>query len=285
MAVLEPGTRLVALLGDPVAHSRSPRMQAAAFDALGLPWAYVALRVGADAIGDAVRGLRALGFKGANVTVPHKERVLPFVDHVDERARRCRAVNTLVISDGEISGFNTDVDGVTRALAHEGVRIDGTRAVVLGAGGGARGACVALAEAGAREIVILARRRQQADVIAVELADAAWGARIATDDLDADGIARRVPGAQIIIHATPIGMRPRDDESPLPPSVRLTPGQAVLDMVYNPAETLLLRAAREAGAHPVSGLLMLAYQGASAFERWTGRAAPVDVMLRALSAP
>ncbi|MDR7567747.1 MAG: shikimate dehydrogenase, partial [Armatimonadota bacterium] len=146
---ISPGTQLVALLGDPVSHSLSPRMHAAAFAALGLRWAYVALRVLPSDLAEAVRGLRALGFAGANVTVPHKEAVVPLVDRLDEVARACGAVNTLVFGESRrIHGYNTDVAGVRRTLEHVGFRAAGCRAAVLGAGGSARAVCVALAQEG-----------------------------------------------------------------------------------------------------------------------------------------
>ncbi|MFN3286595.1 MAG: shikimate dehydrogenase family protein, partial [bacterium] len=155
---IPPHTRLVALLGDPVSHSLSPRMHAAAFRARGLGWAYVAFRVRSEDLGAAVAGLRALGFAGANVTLPHKVAVCRLADELDASSVRCGAANTLVFSEGRVVAFNTDVAGVRRALDEEGVALRGLRVVILGAGGAARAACVALGEAGAGVVTVVARR-------------------------------------------------------------------------------------------------------------------------------
>ncbi|MDR5710090.1 MAG: shikimate dehydrogenase [Armatimonadota bacterium] len=283
---ISPGTQLVALLGDPVSHSLSPRMHAAAFAALGLRWAYVALRVLPSDLAEAVRGLRALGFAGANVTVPHKEAVVPLVDRLDEVARACGAVNTLVFGESRrIHGYNTDVAGVRRTLEHVGFRAAGCRAAVLGAGGSARAVCVALAQEGVAEVLLFARRVERAEFLAGQMSTLFPQVRFAAYPLEPASLRAQLAEAELLVNATPVGMHPDRDASPIPSPEFLHPCMVVFDLVYNPPRTRLLQLAQQAGARTIGGLLMLAYQGASSFELWTGKSAPVEVMLRAIGAP
>lgn len=255
---IDAETRLVALLGHPVAHSLSPRLQNAAFRALGLNWAYVALDVEHAHLRAAVLGLAALGFAGANVTIPHKSAVIPFCDEVDAVALKAQSVNTLVIRDGRVHGSSTDGLAVTQA-----VHAAGARALVLGAGGAAKAVAVALADAGA-EVVVSARREEQAAAVA-----AACGGAVAAWPPGAEGFG-------IVLNSTPV-----KDELVVVPVA----GQQVVDMAYNSdgAPTALVTAARAAGcATVVDGAAVLAGQGAASFERWTGLPAPVAVMRAAL---
>ena len=257
-AHIDAETRLVALLGHPVSHSLSPRMQNAAFRALGLNWAYVANDVEPQHVQDALRGLLALGYAGANVTIPHKSAVIPFCDEIDEVALRAGSVNTLVIRDGRIHGSSTDGLAVTGA-----VRAQGQRALVLGAGGAAKAVAVALAEAGA-DVVVSARRDEQA----AALASLCGGSTLAWPP--------RGAGFGIILNSTPV-----KDALIVAPSE----GQQVVDMAYNRdgTPTALVAAARAAGcATVVDGADILAAQGAASFTRWTGLEAPLAVMRAAL---
>ncbi len=279
---IPPGTRLVALVGDPVSHSLSPRMHAAAFRACGLAWAYVALRVPAEDLREAVAGLRALGFAGANVTLPHKAAVVELADELDPSARRCGAANTLVFQEGgRVVAYNTDVAGFRRALEEEGVTVAGVHAVVLGAGGAARAACAALAEGGAQAVTVLARRREAAEALCRAAQREFPRTRFAPGSLEA-AARGTVRGADLLVNATPVGMDPDQAGSPVPDADWLRPGMVVFDLVYNPARTRLLRWAEGAGARAVGGLLMLVHQGAEAFQLWTGMRAPVEVMKRAV---
>ena len=255
---IDAETRVVALLGHPVAHSLSPVMQNAAFRALGLNWVYVALDVEPARVGEAVRGLAALGLAGANVTIPHKSAVIPFCDEVDPVALRAQSVNTLVVRDGRVLGSSTDGLAVTQA-----VRAAGERVLLLGAGGAAKAVAVALAEAGAA-VVVSARRDEQARALAALCGGtaAAWPPR-------GDGFG-------IVLNTTPL-----KDTVVVAPQ----PGQQVVDLAYNRdgTPTALVAAARAAGcATVVDGVAVLVGQGAASFERWTGCAAPVDVMRAAL---
>jgi shikimate dehydrogenase len=283
---IPPGTELVALLGDPVAHSLSPRMHAAAFEALGLRWAYVALRVLPSDLPEAVRGLRALGFVGANVTVPHKEAAAELMDRLDEVARACGAVNTIVFGEGRRAlGYNTDVAGVRRTLRYGNVKVSGLRAAVLGAGGAARAVCVALAQEGAAEVALFARRVERAEFLAGSMSTLFPGVQFEAHPLHQDALRRSLQEAALLVNATPIGMHPDTDQSPIPSEEVLHDRMGVLDLVYNPSRTRLLRMAERAGARTLSGLWVLAFQGAVSFELWTGRPAPVEAMLRAIDAP
>ncbi|MCS7235064.1 MAG: shikimate dehydrogenase [Armatimonadota bacterium] len=280
---IPPDTRLVALVGDPVAHSLSPRMQAAAFQARGLRWAYLALRVRSQDLREAVAGLRALGFAGANVTIPHKVAVCELVDELDPSARRCGAANTLVFDRGRrVVAFNTDVAGFARALAEHGVAAGGVNAVVLGAGGAARAACAALGQLGSRRVTVMARRPQAAEALCAQMRGEFPGTAFQALPFDPGALEAALRQAELVVNATPVGMHPHEQESPVPDAAWLRAGQVVFDMVYNPPRTRLVRMAEQAGARVVGGLSMLVHQGAAAFELWTGVEAPVEAMKQAV---
>lgn len=266
-------------------------MQEAAFAARGLPWTYLSFRVRAGELDVAVRGLRVLGFAGFNVTIPHKEAILPLLDAIDADARRIGAVNTVRVEDGRLHGFNTDAPAAVDALAVDGgAAVVGRRCLVLGAGGAGRAAAFALAQAGAAKVVILNRTPERAGRVADAVAAAVPGCDVGSGPLDPAPTARAVGEADIVVHATAATMSAAmggaGGRAPWLEALRaeLHGGMTVLDMVYTPRWTELLRAAREAGATPVSGLAVLVHQGARAFTLWTGQPAPVDVMRRAVDA-
>lgn len=282
-------TRLVGIIGDPVAHSLSPRMHNAAFQALGLNWCYVAFRVSADALAQAVRGLAALGFAGLNVTVPHKEAAAGLVDELDPLAQRIGAINTIRVTDGRLQGFNTDAPGLVDALTRDGgATLSGRRCLLVGAGGGARAAAFALAGAGASHLTILNRTVSRARSLVEVVSRDTPRCRCDPGDLAPGTVERSVENAEVVIQATTATMSAAMGGSggrehwlaALGQSLR--PGMVVLDMVYTPKWTDLLNAGRAAGATVVGGLSMLLYQGARSFELWTEKPAPLDVMRRAL---
>ena len=278
---LTGSTRLTGVIGDPVSHSRSPAMHNAAFAALGLDWCYVPLLVKAERFAAALRGLVALGFVGANVTIPHKERAAVLADELSEAARAVGAVNTLTVQGERLLGDNTDVGGTLRALDEAGVRVAGCRAVVLGAGGAARGVAYALAQA--RAAVTLANRTpERAERLAAELAPVVGAPLEAIPLGDGQALQARLEDAALLVNTTSVGMHPRPDRSPLPEGVRYPPDLAVLDLVYAPQQTRLLRDAAAQGCRTVEGLRVLIHQGALSFEAWTGRPAPLEVMARAV---
>ena len=254
------------LLGNPVGHSLSPPMHEAAYDELEMDARYVTFEPAPEAVRAAVEGARALGIAGLNVTIPFKQDVLDVVDP-DPLAARIGAVNTVDV--GTMTGYNTDAVGVVRALRHHGVRLDGT-AVVVGAGGAGRAAAFALADEG-MAVRIANRTVERAAALADDVSDASAHPIDALADLLAD--------ADLLVNATSVGME--RDESPVPADA-LHADLAVLDAVYAPPETRLLREAAAAGSTTVDGAWMLLYQGVAAFERWTGREAPVEAMNAAL---
>jgi shikimate dehydrogenase len=281
MLTIDGKTRLVGLMGWPVEHSLSPAMHNAAFAALGLDWAYVPLPVPPDRLGEAVRGLVALGFAGANVTVPHKEAVVPFLDRLTPAAQAIGAVNTILVGPGgELTGDNTDAAGFLADLRAEGVEPSGRRPLILGAGGAARAVAYALSQAGAELVAIAARNLAKAQRLADGLRAATGKAFLAARlPEDLPDLARE---ADLIVNATTVGMAPHQaDASPWPQDVPLRPAWIIYDLVYVPAETLLLRRARAAGARGIGGLGMLVQQGAAAFRLWTGVEPPLAVMRQA----
>jgi shikimate dehydrogenase len=272
-------TKVCALIGDPVEHSVSPAMHNAAFAGLGLDFIYVPFRVRPERLAAAVAGLRALAVAGFNVTIPHKVAVVPLLDSLDPLAEKIGAVNTVVQDDGQLRGYNTDAAGFLRAALEGGIKLEGSRIVVLGAGGASRAISYALAERGA-DLTILNRRQELdwaeniAGLIGREL-----GRPVRVLELRRDLLAGALAGADVLVNATSVGMSPNGDASPVPPGL-LRQDLTVFDVVYNPIETRLLKEAAAAGARTVSGIDMLAWQGALAFELWTGRPAPVDLMRR-----
>ena len=274
--MIDGRTRLVGLIGWPVAHSGSPAMHNAAFAALKLNWSYVPLPVRPEALAAAVAGLAALGFRGANVTVPHKEAVVPLLDSLSPEAARINAVNTIVVKeDGRLVGHNTDVAGFIAALRQAGFSPEGRSAVVVGAGGAARAAVHALLAAGAARILILNRSGGRAEKLISELGT---DERVQVLPLIPEALVESARDADLLVNATPVGLWPKTEESIWPMEVPVPARITVFDLVYNPVETLLLRQAREGGARTIPGLGMLISQGAAAFRLWTGIDPPLDTM-------
>ena len=285
---------MVGIMGWPVEHTLSPRMHNAAFEALGLNYAYVPLPVAPDRVQDAIRGLAALGFVGANVTVPHKSAILPYLDELSPVARAIGAVNTLVVRpDGTtLVGDNTDAYGFMMDLAEAGWSAgspSGCRALVIGAGGAARAVTYGLLEGGAA-VAVANRSFEKAVELckaiggALKSADPAAPARLSAHRFPEE-LAALAPGADLIVNATRLGLHPGDDPLPWDPAVPFRSGQMVYDLVpvARPAgQTPFLVLAASSGARVRGGLGMLVHQGARAFEMWTGVRAPVELMREAL---
>lgn len=260
-------TRLVGLIGHPVSHSLSPRMQNAAFRAAGLDWAYVPLPVEPSRLETGVEALGALAFAGANVTIPHKTAVLAFCDELDPVAERCGSVNTLLVLEGRVVGTSTDGEAVVGA-----VEAAGARALVLGAGGAAQAVATALADAGCDSLRLASRSPERAHALAVRLRGL-----FPEREVSADGSWPPAPGgADLVVNATPV----RDD-----PLLELAGVRQAVDLAYRPdgGETAVVAAARAAGCERVvDGLEILVAQGAASFARWTGLEPPVDEMRAAV---
>jgi shikimate dehydrogenase len=279
--MIDGHTQLVGLLGWPVEHTLSPAMHNAAFDALGLNWRYLPLPVPPGQVEGAVKGVAALGFRGVNVTVPHKQAVMPALDSVAPDAKALGAVNTLVIARGEdgkanIGGHNTDAQGFVGALRHGGFDPKGKTAVIVGAGGGARAVVYGLLKAGAQEILMFDIEPLRAQALVSDLSGV--GNKLRALPLTTEALVESARAADLLVNATPMGMWPRVDGSIWPEDVSIPKSVTVFDLVYNPPETHLMRKARESGARAIGGLDMLVGQGALAFEMWTGQPAPVEVM-------
>ena len=258
------------IVGNPVGHSVSPPMQTAGFADRGTDATYVTFEPAEDEIERAINGADALGVAGLNVTIPFKQDVFEIVEP-DPLAARIGAVNTVAFpAEGPPQGYNTDAAGVTRSFEHHDVAIDGQDAVVVGAGGAGRAAAFALADAGA-DVHIANRTVERAESLASEVDGASGGG---LDSLD-----EAVPAADLLVNATSVGME--DDKTPVPAAL-LHDGLAVLDAVYTPRDTRLLRDAAAAGATTIQGLWMLLFQGVEAFEIWTDEDAPVEAMDAAL---
>jgi len=258
------------LVGNPVGHSLSPPMHEAAYEALDVDARYVTFEPSEGDLGRAFAGSEALGIAGLNVTIPFKQRALELVES-DALAARIGAVNTVDFS-GTPTGHNTDAVGATRALAHHDVTLDG-RAVVVGAGGAGRAVSFGLADEG-MTVAIANRTEARAHDLAADVPGATGHGLDALPDLLAD--------ADVLVNCTSVGMS-EGDETPVP-AAALHGDLAVLDAVYSPLDTQLLRDARATGATTVDGAWMLLYQGVAAFELWTGRDAPVEAMNEALRA-
>jgi shikimate dehydrogenase len=256
-------TALVGLLRHPLRDSLSPRMQNAAFEAAGLDWAYIAMGVEPGRLEEAVAGLGALGFRGANVTIPHKTGVLAYCDELDPVAERAGSVNTLVFRDGRVHGSSTDGQAVTDAVVAEGAR-----ALVLGAGGAAQAVSTALVEAGCASLHVASRTPERGQALALRLRNVFPTRLVAA----AEAWPPPAGNADLVVNATPV----RDELLADLAGVR-----QVVDLSYRPegGDTTLIQAAREAGCETVvDGLDVLVGQGALSFERWTGVQAPREVM-------
>ena len=275
-------TQVVGVIGHPIGHTCSPAMHNAAFAKLGLDWVYAPFAVAPDSLAEAIRGAMALGFRGLNVTIPHKEAALGLADEAGEEARVAGAANTLSFIQGRIKADSTDAYGFRKSL--EGVGFDplGKKAVLLGAGGVARSLLVALAQAKAASVVIANRTYERAIKLKT-IAERIGGAtQIVAVELGTPGVDTAIAEAELLVNATSHGMAPEADVPLLFDEKVLNRRQLVYDTIYSPRQTRLLEVAREKGCKTLDGAEMLVLQGARSFELWTGQSAPVDVMRKAL---
>jgi len=261
-------TQTVGLIGWPVEHSRSPALHNAAFEARGLDWQYVLLPTLHDQLEAVVGHIRSGELSGANVTIPHKQAVLPFLDEIDPAAQAVGAVNTIVRRADRLIGYNTDTLGFKRALLETAMTVTGQACAVLGAGGSARAVVYVLRELRAH-ITVYARDVDKARALAT-------GARSLTE------LKRIDPATRLIVNTTPVGLSPNVAASPWPDDVPLPTGALVFDLINNPPRTRLMRQAEQAGLRAVNGWSMLVYQGAAAFELWTGVEPPVEGMRKGM---
>ncbi len=278
MTKITGGTNVLALIGHPVSHSLSPAMHNASFQAEGLDFVYVSLDVAPADLSAAVRGVVALKLRGFNVTMPHKQAVASMVDESDESAAISGAVNTVVVEAGKLRGYNTDGGGMVLACEEAGVKLAGSKALIVGAGGAAAAIANALGGAGVEELHLVNRSEENAEKLRDKLQSAGLE-NVYTHPLDA--LDNGLIEADIVVNATSLGM---SDGDALPvPAEYVREGRTFCDAVYRPrSETELVRLARERGARVVAGDRMLLYQGVLAQKLWTGHEPNVDAMERAL---
>lgn len=277
-------TKVVALLGWPVAHSLSPAMHNAAFQAAGLDYVYVALPVSPVMVKEAIAGMRALNLAGANVTIPHKEAIIPFLDEISEDAQKIGAVNTIVVSEERLKGHNTDVYGFLRSLEEGGARIKNAQFIIIGAGGAARAMAFGAALNMASSIVITDVVQEKADALAGNIKKAAPGVAVLSTAPESEEFRQSLLRADIIANATPLGMNGNDSMPLSRELMAKVPSSAIVfDAVYSKQETPFLKVAAELGLRPIGGLNMLLYQGVRSFELWTGVKPDESVMKNVLN--
>lgn len=273
-------TKWCGVIGNPVEHSLSPSIHNAAFQACGLNYVYLAFRV--ERIDDAIRGIRSLGNAGGfSVTIPHKVSVMANLDEIDETARRIGAVNTIVLREGKLGGYNTDAGGALRALREADVALKGRHVLLLGSGGAARAIAFGLAaRAELQRLTVLGIDEEERRKLVRDLA-AATDVKLEDGYLDERHLRGALPDTQILIQCTPVGMSPKVEATCVPAAL-LHPALAVMDIVYNPRETRLLREAKAAGCRVIPGLEMFLNQAVEQFELWTGQKAPATAMRQVL---
>ena len=273
--IISGKTKICGIIGDPVEHTMSPRMQNAAFQAKRLNFVYLPFKVKKEELENAIQGVRALNIRGLNITIPHKVTVLPFLDKIDPLAEKIGAVNTLVNEDGVLKGYNTDATGFLKALLSEKIEIKDKRVLILGSGGAARAIAFSLVEKGA-SLTILNRH----PISAINLAErikAIFGIDVEALEFSENNLKISLEKADILVNTTSLGMTPNVEVSPIPAKL-MHPGVIVFDIIYNPLKTRLLMEAEMRGLRVITGIEMLIWQGAYAFELWTGESAPLEIM-------
>jgi shikimate dehydrogenase len=278
-------TTLVGVLGHPVGHSLSPEMHNAAFAKLALNWCYVPLPVAPENLAEALRGARALGFRGLNLTVPHKVTAIPLLDWCDPSVHLVGAVNTIrFTAEGRAEGFNTDMDGFLADLAANGITIEaGARVLVLGAGGAARAVAAGIVSKGGA-VIFANRSRPNADQLAAILRSNWPNAQASSIDLET-GLAEAAEGVHLVVNTTPLGMYPHTEASPWPADLPFPKAAQLYDTIYRPQQTRFMQQVeavyRPQQGRAINGLGMLIEQGAAAFRLWTGQQPDLTVMREA----
>jgi len=273
-------TQICGVIGNPIAHTLSPVMHNAAYQILGLDFVYLPFHVKPADLRRAVEGLRGLNIRGLNVTIPHKQAIIPLLDAVDEFAAKIGAVNTIVNENGHLTGYNTDAPGFLQPLIEHGINPAGKKVLLLGAGGAAR--AIAFVLAASQAVITILNRREEIDWAydIVKNIKSHYPGNIGAAELNPANLQKYLPEAEILVNATSVGMAPNSAASPVPADL-LCAKQVVFDIVYNPLPTRLLREAGAVGAVTIDGLEMLVWQGALAFEKFTGVHPPTDIMRQA----
>jgi len=267
------------LISWPIGHSLSPLMHNAVFERLGLDWVYLPLPTEPENLKAGIDGLKALNFVGSNVSIPHKTRVIQYLDELDPAAKQMHAVNTINIVDGRMIGSNTDPVGFVRQLTSEGVNPDGMKILIIGAGGAARAAIFGLSQFCVNQVIVMDVLESQAASLVNDLAGLFTAGHLQYKTIEEKEFSGLGNDIDLVVNATPVGMTPNEDVSPWPDKVDLPRNAVFYDIVYNPQQTKFLSRANEQGHKTISGLGMLVHQGAASFEIWTHIQPPVEVMM------
>lgn len=270
-------TRLIGLLGYPLGHSFSPAMQNEAFRAAGLNKLYIPIEVAPEELRDVVRTLPKINFEGCNVTIPHKVKIMDYLDEIDEAAAKIGAVNVITIKDGKLKGYNSDGRGFYRSfVAETGTTVEGKSVFVIGAGGASRAICMTMALQGAEKIYICNRTIEKAVSLSEDIAQKVKPCSVPIQ-FNSKEMEEALANADVVINTTSVGMHPNTDATPLAKE-HLDKRFIVCDIVYNPIKTRLLKEAESLGCKTVTGLAMLVNQGAESFKLWTGMEPPLEKM-------
>ncbi|MFP4016716.1 MAG: shikimate dehydrogenase [Halanaerobiales bacterium] len=269
--MIDANTKILGLIGYPLGHTISPLLHNHSITTKKLNYIYLPFPVEPDCFIEAVSGLKALNSKGFNITIPYKERIIPLLDGIDPLAEKIGAVNTVLNDNGRLIGYNTDVSGLIRSIKEDArFNMKGKIAMVIGAGGAARAAGIALLESGVAELYLLNRSLEKADKLAVEWREYYPLVDIYIDKLAVEFYKEYIDRIDILIDTTPVGMEPNVNMLPVVEPAYIHKEMLVVDLVYNPRKTSLLKAAESAGANCLGGMGMLLYQGIEAFKIWTG---------------
>ena len=264
-------TKIIGIIGKNIENSLSPLIHSQIILKHSLNFCYLPFQVAKTDLGKAIQGIKALNIRGVNITFPYKEKVIKFLNEVEESARRIGAVNTIVNNNGILIGYNTDVIGFKKSLQEDGkFAIKGEKAVILGAGGAARAVVYALLEEGIEEICIFNRTLEKAKKIKQNLSSFFPKSCISVFPLEKEDLKDKIEKVHLLINTTSLGMAPQTNNTPLSNEKLFHPNLLVYDLIYHPAKTLFLRQAERAGAKIINGLPMLVYQGIESFYLWTG---------------
>ena len=271
-------TKKIALIGWPIAHSVSPAMHNAAFASLGLHFYYTLLPTKPDELETIITNFQVQGFVGGNVTMPHKQTIMSYLDEISNDARTIGAVNTIHVQDGKLIGHNTDCIGFLNAFLEAGYNPVGNRAVMLGAGGAARAAVYALAGAGVAQITIINRTVSRAERLAEEMARAFPRCQLTFKSLHPDSLRAVPDDVDLVVNATSVGMEPQEEFSVWPDDISIPTKAIYYDVIYKPAQTYFLQRAKASGRPTLNGVGMVVHQGVAGFKIWTGQEPPVETM-------
>lgn len=269
-------TKLISLLGHPVMHSLSPQIHNTAFQCLNLNYVYLVFDIIQEDLEVVVTGMKAIGARGFNVTMPYKKDIIPYLNEISNEARLIGTVNTVVNQGGHLIGYNTDGKGYIQSLAEEGVSIINKCIVIIGAGGAASSIAIQTALEGANEIIILNRTLEKAENIIDIIRKNIFSCKAEAEELNDKNLKKAMGKSDILINCTSIGMYPNEDKSIIGDESIMPPDLVVSDLIYKPYKTKLLKLAEKRGCKCINGLGMLLWQGAFAFKLWTGKEMPVD---------